>query len=149
MNLTEEAQAALASVRTNPPPNGFGQPPLFTRHLQVNYLPFEDQKYWLYDHEGFLCATSDLRVVDLLLKLEAEPPADPSRPLLHGGAREALFPGASAEREAAILHMQENARRLAANYRGRHLPGGSLNMTGDPSGFSSVSSEQALDILGL
>lgn len=98
--------------------------------------------FHVHDSEGFICKTSSLEVIIILLTAESRPLPDPSRPLYKNGARELLFPGNAQSRESQMLALQQSvtpsrAREMAEQMRAR-MGGGPSGSSGDDMENGSV-----------
>jgi hypothetical protein len=147
-NWTDDHQAWLReNCDVIEPPPGFGLGTELTSGLTVYYKEAQGQKFWLYDHEGFLASTASLQVVEVLLQAEARRVKDEKRPFYQVGARDVLFPGHAKEKEEHMQTMQQNARQLAA--RARERSGMIQGTPGSGTELNLSSGERILKTLGL
>lgn len=110
-----------SSLEAVEPGFAFAKPdtPLYTSPLTIYYLEYLGQKFWIYDSQGFICSTSSVEALVILLMAEARINPDSARPAYHRGARDFLFPGTAEAGESRIHGMQELARRRRAEMRAK------------------------------
>jgi hypothetical protein len=147
MELLEELRASASPIEPSPgllanSENGNQD------GLTIYYKEWAGQKFWIYDEEGFICSTGNVQVLVALIQAESRPRPNPKQPALKNGAREMLNPGSGIQSQAKLVHMQENARALAARMRERRA-NGPAGTPGQGDTLDAQTGDQVLRTLGL
>lgn len=90
-------------INTDPPPPGFSTGSLWSSPLRVYYF---NEKYYVYDHKGYLCNCELRELRELLIAEAKRKPDDLHRPHYWPRARDFVHPGYAEEEERKHLEIR-------------------------------------------